>query len=212
MVFQTEALVLRHYPFGEAHRVVVFLSRDRGRVRAVAYGAGSPRSRFGSSLELMTHVRAVFRHREGQELAVVENCEIIQPSPAFRLGLEENLYLGYFAELLAEFTREEAGAETVFRLALASLDALDAGVELRILARYMELWLLRLEGVLPEPAAALPPDLGRRCAAMMRRRPRELVEEQWNSADLQQLEEWTGRLIESHLEKPLKSRRFLQQV
>ena len=49
-VYTTEALVLRTYKLGEADRIVVFLTRDRGKKRGVAKGARRPKSRFTGGL------------------------------------------------------------------------------------------------------------------------------------------------------------------
>ena len=38
-VYTSEALILRTYKLGEADRIVVFLTRDRGKKRGVAKGA-----------------------------------------------------------------------------------------------------------------------------------------------------------------------------
>ena len=46
-----EALVLRTYKMGEADRIVVFLTADRGMKRGVAEHARRPRSRFRGALE-----------------------------------------------------------------------------------------------------------------------------------------------------------------
>ena len=45
-LYTADALVLRTYKLGEADRIVVFLTRDRGKKRGVAKGARRPRSRF----------------------------------------------------------------------------------------------------------------------------------------------------------------------
>ncbi|HCH37140.1 MAG TPA: DNA repair protein RecO, partial [Acidobacteria bacterium] len=45
-LFSSEALVLRTYRLGEADRIVVFLTSDRGKKRGVAKGARRTRSRF----------------------------------------------------------------------------------------------------------------------------------------------------------------------
>jgi DNA repair protein RecO (recombination protein O) len=47
----TEALVLRGYKLGETSKVVVLLTRERGKVRAVARGARGGRPRYQSALE-----------------------------------------------------------------------------------------------------------------------------------------------------------------
>ena len=46
MVHKSDALILRTYKLGEADRIVVFLTRDRGKKRGVAKGARRPRSRY----------------------------------------------------------------------------------------------------------------------------------------------------------------------
>ena len=45
-LYTADALVLRTYKLGEADRIVVFLTRDRGKKRGVAQSARRPRSRF----------------------------------------------------------------------------------------------------------------------------------------------------------------------
>src|SRR3954447_23308183 len=45
--YTTDALILRTYKLGESDRIVVFLTRDRGKRRGVAKNAGKSRARFG---------------------------------------------------------------------------------------------------------------------------------------------------------------------
>ena len=44
-LYTADALVLRTYKLGEADRIVVFLTRDRGKKRGVAKGARRAKSR-----------------------------------------------------------------------------------------------------------------------------------------------------------------------
>ena len=53
-LYTAEALVLRTYKLGEADRIVVFLTRDRGKKRGVAPNARRSRKRFGAALEPLT--------------------------------------------------------------------------------------------------------------------------------------------------------------
>lgn len=208
---QAEALTLRTYSFGEANKIAVFLTRRQGKLRAVAYGAGKSKSRFGSGLEPLTHVRISFGRRQNQELAVVQSCEIIRAFPAYQLTWEQNLHFSYFAELLSEFTSESMESERLFRLALAVLDALDR-VPVALLARYFEFWLLRLEGVLPPLDEKLPRELAARLADMMKEPPAELAAVRFSTAELEGLERAASELIEYHLEKPLRARKMLKEL
>ena len=180
-------------------------------LRGVAYGAQKSRGRFGSALEPLTHLRLSYRRRETQELAVIENCEIIRPSPAYRLGWEQQLYCGYLSELLVEFTREEIAGDRLFRLVLAVLDAMEQAPA-QVLTRYFEFWLLRLEGVLPSLLEILPDDLAPRTQQMLVRPPAEVGNHPFSAGELQEMERVAARLIENHLEKPLKAKRMLKEL
>jgi DNA repair protein RecO (recombination protein O) len=211
MVHSCEAITLRTYPFAEANKVVVFLTREYGLLRGVAYGAKRSKSRFGASLEPLTHVRLAFNRREHQELAAIENCEIIRASPAYELSWEQNLHFGYFAELLLEFGREQIESEKLFRLSLAILEA-GKEVPISLLARYFEFWILRLEGVLPALDTILPKELAPRALEMLKLPPSGLVSIELEDDDIRQLELAAERLIEFHLEKPLKARKVLKEL
>jgi len=209
---QSEALTLRSYPYSEGHLIVLFLTRESGQLRSIAYGARSgKKSGFGSGIEPLTHTRIKYSHKEGQELAVLRDLEIVRAFPAFGLDWQAKLHFPYFAELLQEFTHEGEAVETVFRLTLAVLGSL-ASVPVVHLARYFELWLLRLEGVLPDLASRLPEELALRSIAFMGRHPAELARDELTEGELKRLGRLSEELIESHLEKKLKSSRMLKEL
>ncbi len=210
-VYQTEAFTLRTYPYAEIHKVVVFLTRDYGIVRGMAHGAKHSRSRFGSALEPLTQLRLTFQLRANQDLAVIQQTEIIRAFPAYRLSWEVNLHFSYFAELLSEFGNEQEPSEKLFRLTAAVLDAC-ARIPIRMLARYFELWLLKLEGILPGLDQRLPAALAEKATAMMKLPPSQLDEVTLESEELDQLERFSQNLIEGHLEKALKTRKMLREL
>jgi len=209
-VHQSEALTLKTYPFAESNRIVVYLTRNYGKLRGVAHGARKPKSRFGSALELLTHSKIVFYRKEHQELAVIQSAEIIKAFPSYELSWEVNLHFNYFAELLMEFSREEEESENLFRLGLAVLNACSS-IPISLLARYFELWLLKLEGVLPDLDRTLP-DAAEKVRAMMRVHPTELAGFELSADEMKLFEKLAGSLIENHLEKRLKSRVLLSQL
>jgi DNA repair protein RecO (recombination protein O) len=211
MLYACEALTLRSYSFGEANKIVLLLTRPFGLLRGVAYGAKKPKSRFGASLEPLTEVRVSFRRREHQELAVIENCEIIRALSAYGRSLEHNLHFGYFAELLVEFSREEIASDKLFRLSQAVLGTAE-DVSVSLLARYFEFWILRLEGVLPPLDHVLSTRLAERTVEMLRLPASQIESVDFSAEDMRQLEIATDKLIECHLEKPLKSRKMLKEL
>src|SRR6185503_10393034 len=77
-VLDTDALILRTYNFGEADKIVVFLTRASGVVRAVAKGCRKLKSRFGASLEPFTLARITYYYKENQELVSLRQAEIVR--------------------------------------------------------------------------------------------------------------------------------------
>src|SRR6476646_4222486 len=55
-LYRDRAVVLRQHKLGEADRIVTLLTRDHGRVRAVAKGVRRTRSKFGARLEPFSHI------------------------------------------------------------------------------------------------------------------------------------------------------------
>lgn len=146
----SDALVLRTFKLGETSRIVVLLTRERGKLRAVARGARGPRSRYQSALEPLSEVRVGLHGKQGAELLRLGQCELIRSAfPAGSRGLESALALSYFAELLDAFAPEGEADDAVYRLAIAVVRAAEDGAPTMVLARYLEAWLLRLAGIYP---------------------------------------------------------------
>jgi DNA repair protein RecO (recombination protein O) len=208
-----DALVLRTYKLGEADRIVVFLTRDRGKKRGVAKGARRPRSRFTGALEPLTEVRVAYFENERRQLVGLNYAETVRSPLGLVGGPYEALgYVGYFAELLDEWAQEADADERLYRLGASMLDALAAGAPVEPLARYFEYWLLRLQGLYPESrgslsAAAMAFLAGSRAVA-----PQQVGTVPASRMVLRELETVHRGLISMHLEKTLKSDRVLRDL
>jgi DNA repair protein RecO (recombination protein O) len=209
-LYTTDALILRTYKLGESDRIVVFLTRDRGKKRGVAKNARQSRRRFGGALEPMTCGRVQYLERERRDLVFLHYVEPTR-SPLSAADGEALGYVGYFAELIDEWAPEADPSETLFRLGSSVMDAIAAGVPIDALARYFEYWLLRLQGVYrpaPDASDAALAFLGaaRSCS------PFELAHVGVEPRVLRELEIAHRRLIEMHLEKDLQSARVLREM
>ena len=88
-LYRDEGIVLRTHKLGEADRIITLLTRQRGKVRAVAKGVRRTTSRWGSRLEPFTHVD--LQLAEGRSLDVITQAETLDPFNA-RLGLDYDRY------------------------------------------------------------------------------------------------------------------------
>src|SRR5712691_6343588 len=145
-LYTTDALILRTYKLGESDRIVVFLTRDRGKRRGVAKNAQRSVRRFGGALEPLTLGRVAYFERERRDLVSLNYVEPVR-SPLAAADGDALGYVGYFAELIDEWAQEADPNETLFRLGASMVEAIAVGVPIEPLARYFEYWLLRLQGV-----------------------------------------------------------------
>ena len=210
-LYTAEALVLRTYKLGEADKIVVFLTRDRGKKRGVAKGARRPRSSFTGALEPMTEVRVAYFEKERRELVGLNYAETYR-SP-LTLGNPDALgYICYFAELLDEWAQESDADDRLYRLGASMLDALSTGAPVEPLARYFEYWLLRLQGVYPESQAGLSAGAAAFLAESRTVPPQQVGSVRVELRALRELENVHRTLISMHLEKTLKSDRVLRDL
>jgi DNA repair protein RecO (recombination protein O) len=74
--YRDDGVVLRTQKLGEADRIITLLTRQNGRVRAVAKGVRRTKSRFGARLEPFTHVDLMIH--PGRSLDVITQAEVIR--------------------------------------------------------------------------------------------------------------------------------------
>jgi len=148
---KTEAFVLRNYALKEADKICVFFTKDNGKLRGVAHGARKLRSRFGSALEPFTEVALTYYQKEARELVSISTCDILRSH--FERGardVETATAFSYMAELLTEFLPDHEPNERLYRLVVATLEAVEAEAGIQQILRYFETWLLRVAGFFPD--------------------------------------------------------------
>jgi DNA repair protein RecO (recombination protein O) len=170
-VRESEAIILRSLPLGEADRLVSFLSRTEGRLRGVASGARRTKSRFGSTLEIFSHIRIWFYERETRDLVRINQCELIESFLDVQRDYSAGLVLAVASEITEAVLGEREQAETHFRLLLAMARAVQAGAKPPLALAYFALWTIRLGGWLPrlERCAQCGAELGGAAYASERR-------------------------------------------
>ncbi len=148
---QSEAIVLRTWPFEEADLLVSLLTREQGRIKGVARHAMRSRRRFGGALEPMTYVRASYAEKPRQELVRLDGFEILWSPLADPVDYGRTAALELVAEVLEEALPEQAPDDAVFRLALTTIEEMRVG-RVWMPVTYFALWMSRLMGWMPSLA------------------------------------------------------------
>jgi len=146
---QSDAIVLRTYPFREADLLVTLFTREEGKIKGVARSAKKSKRRFGGALEPLTLVHAYYDQKQGQELVRLDSCDVLESPLMHPIDYERSVALSYVAEVLDGLLAEHDVNDAVFRLALSVLPHLVSG-GIWMPLTYFDLWITRLMGLLPE--------------------------------------------------------------
>ncbi|MGE3270596.1 MAG: DNA repair protein RecO [Chloroflexota bacterium] len=145
--YRVEAIVLRRIDFGEADRVLVLMTRDRGKLPVVAKGVRRISSRSAGHLELFTH--SELQLAKGLNLDVVTQAETRYAFRSIREDLTRTSTAYLIAETADALTEEGLEQPELFDLLIATLRALETTEDPRLVAAHYELRLLDVTGFRP---------------------------------------------------------------
>jgi DNA repair protein RecO (recombination protein O) len=243
-VYEAEAIILRQYPLSESDRIIVFITREYGKLRAAAKGVKKATSHIAGYLEPLNHIRLEFFTREGHELGQIRQAELINSYLGMNPNLKQIYAFNYFAEISCEIAQDNQANAPLFRLLLATLDLGSKHDINQAMVRYFEIWCLKLSGLFPNYGycsncgkcvkeegffAQLQAGQGL-CSACARGRglrigvsalsaiammakhsPEQFMTYPLEEDAAREIEKLTGKLLELHLEKQLKSYRILKE-
>jgi DNA repair protein RecO (recombination protein O) len=147
--FRVEAVILRHSDWGEADRLLVIYTRQKGKVRAVAKGARKMRSRKAGHIEPFTHVSLQLAKARGP--MIVTDAETLDAYQPIREDLVRTGYAAYVIELVDRFTFEDESENLdIFSLLTDTLKRIADNPDPWLAVRYYEVRLLDSLGFRPQ--------------------------------------------------------------
>lgn len=231
--YRDEAVVLRTHKLGEADRIVTMLTRQHGKVRAVAKGVRRTSSKFGARLEPFMVVDAQLY--AGRSLDIVQQVESLGSyGAAIANDYDRYTAASAMVEAVDRIAEAEASPQQYF-LIVGALRSLSRGehaplaTQASYLLRAMSLsgWAPSFDDCArcgaPGPHQAFVAQLGgsvcRECAPAGSPRPlpatlellRALLAGQWESvdgaseADLASASGLVGAYVQFHLERGIRS-------
>ncbi|MHB1090706.1 MAG: DNA repair protein RecO [Ilumatobacteraceae bacterium] len=146
-VYRDSAVVLRNYKLGESDRIIVMMTEEHGKVRAVAKGVRKTKSRFGSRLEPLSHIDVQLY--KGRNLDIVTQVDLITSSFLLHNNLDRLIQGISMLEAVDQIAVDREPAPYLYRMLVGALDTLSRHASPIVLAAFY--WkLLAAEGVSPE--------------------------------------------------------------
>jgi DNA repair protein RecO (recombination protein O) len=146
---ETEAIILKTFPLGEADRLVSFFGRTSGRIRGVAGGARRLKNRYGSSLELLSHVQIWYVEKETRDLVRIQQCELLESFHKAQADYGLSTGLAVVSEIAERVLPEQEVADSMFRLLLLTAREIERRGEWKLPLAYFAFWTVKLGGWIP---------------------------------------------------------------
>src|SRR3989475_2343470 len=146
---ETEAIILKTFPLGEADRVVSFLGRTSDRLRGVAAGARRLKNRYGSTLEVLSHVQIWYVEKETRELVRIQQAELLESFHKAQSNYDLSTGLAVISEVAELILPEHEVSEPMFRLILLATREVERTGDWALPLSYFAFWTVRLGGWLP---------------------------------------------------------------
>ncbi len=150
-LYRDRAVVVRTHKLGEADRIVVLLTAEHGKVRAVAKGVRKTKSRFGGRLEPLTHVNLLLYR--GRELDIVNQAETVDPTRPLMDDLDRLTQGLALLEVVDRLTPDREPVPDLYRMLVGALRTLGSQPSLPSSGLVVPafFWkVLAAEGVRPE--------------------------------------------------------------
>jgi len=146
---QTPAIVLQVRDYGEADRLVNFLTPEGGRGSGIAKHAKKSRRRFANCLEPLNRVIFYLSPKPRGDLEFLQQAELVNSFPNIRRDLRRLAAAAVLAELAGELSTPPETTADIFRTLNQALEHLNAGLDPDSLLPPFLLHLLQLGGYGP---------------------------------------------------------------
>ncbi len=123
-LIRDDGFLLRSTSYGEAHRIVSFLTSRHGRVELIAHSAKKSKRRFAGLLDFVHCLRLEYQPSGGGALGNLLRCELIQSFEQVQANYRKCLLALQWVKLLAEVIRPGQSGSGVFGLLRTGLERL----------------------------------------------------------------------------------------
>ncbi|MCP3030347.1 DNA repair protein RecO [Halobacillus sp. A1] len=148
MLEKIEGIVIRTRDYGETHKIVTILTREKGKIGVMARGAKKPKSRMASITQPFIH--AQFLIQIGSGLGSMSQGEMLTSLRSIREDIVKTAYASYLAELTDKLIDEKQPDPFIYEQLLQTYTWMAEGKDCEILAMMYELKLYRKAGFAPK--------------------------------------------------------------
>jgi len=148
-IAQDQGLVLRWFPVTDSSRIVVWFTRDHGKLSTLIRGSQRPKSWMLGQYDLFYTCEVLFYLRAKEDLHVLRECAPLEMRPRFRRDWRSCAAASFVSDLLYRISPGMAPEPALFDLAVQILDVLNTQNVSSLHLFWFELQAYRIMGLSP---------------------------------------------------------------
>lgn len=146
-LYRDTGVVLRTYKLAESDRIIVLLTEEHGKIRAVAKGVRKTGSKFGGRLEPMSHIHLLLH--QGRDLDIVNQVDTVDSLAPLMVDLDHMTQGLAVLEAVDQMAMDREPNPQLYRMLVGVLRTIATSDSPLVVPAFF--WkLLALEGVRPE--------------------------------------------------------------
>ncbi|MFQ3542739.1 DNA repair protein RecO [Halobacillus rhizosphaerae] len=148
MLEKVEGIVIRTRDYGETHKIVTMMTREKGKIGVMARGAKKPKSRTSSVTQPFIH--GMYLLQIGSGLGSMSQGEMMTSLRSVREDIVKTAYASYLAELTDRHIEEKQPDPFLFEQLLQSYIWIAEGKDPEIISYIYELKMFKKAGFAPQ--------------------------------------------------------------
>src|SRR4029077_12294827 len=117
-----------------------FLGRESGKLRGVAAGARRLKNRYGSTLEILSHVQIWYVEKETRDLVRIQQCDLLESFHKAQSDYGLSTGLAVVSEVSELVLPEHETADPMFRLILLTVREVEKTGSWAVPLSYFAFW------------------------------------------------------------------------
>lgn len=147
MIIKTEGIVIRTLDYGEGSKIITLYTRDYGKVALMVKGAKKSKSRFHGITQLFSY--GIYIFYINSDMGTLNQGDLEFYFSDIYIDIEKTAYAAYIVELVDKLTEPKVKNPFLFEQLLSSLEQINNGKDVQIVARLFEMKILQLSGYKP---------------------------------------------------------------
>lgn len=147
MIIKTDAIVIRSTDYGEGNKIITLFTKTHGKISVMARGAKKVKSRMHGTTQMFSYGQYIIYL--GKDMGTLNQADLHDYYQDIYYDIEKTAFAAYVVELADKVLEPREPNPYFFEQTLASIQHINKGKDLDIVARIFEMKVFQAAGYKP---------------------------------------------------------------